>query len=87
MSGMPARKVEAQATRRVSAFEVEIETCWDRLTRLAPGKTRAVYLTPNWSLDLSGRRLGPEAVEVGTYTRGIGLADFRADCFCALEGR
>lgn len=76
----------AVATRSggMSAFEVEIETFWcQHIDRLLPGKTLTVWLTPNWALTRSSWRKG--SVAVGTYTRSIGLAAFREDCFWMLD--
>lgn len=67
---------------RIWSFEVEIETVWSRLrwkpmtVSLSPSTG---LLTTHWPQD--GERPG----EVGTYTKDVTLADFRADCFDALD--
>lgn len=65
----------------VTAFEIELETFWVRLTRLAPGRVVEVWLTPRWALAM---RYHPLSVEVGSYTREVSLRDFRDDCFFVL---
>lgn len=68
--------------RGFPAFEIEIEMTWGRLNCVA----KTVCLSPKTGL-LTLARPRPEAYqgEVGTYTGDIGLADFRQDCFHALE--
>lgn len=68
--------------RSVTAFEVEVEVLWVKLTQLRPGKSAEVWLTPNWCLAL---RYHPMSAEVGTYNREATLIDFREDCFWALN--
>lgn len=68
--------------KAVTAFEVEIESFWVRLTQVKPGRRVEVWLTPRWSLEM---RYFPMSVQVGVYTREVQLSDFRADCFWMLE--
>lgn len=77
-SQTPARDISACLT----AFEIEIETVWGRLK----WKPMTVCLSPQTGL-LATRwpRDTPYPGEVGTFTRAIPLADFRAECFFALE--
>lgn len=72
----PSRSQE----RALIAFEVQIEDVWGRLGWR--GKT--VCLSPVTGLLVTYRP--SEKVrdgEIGTFTREIGLADFRAECFHA----
>jgi hypothetical protein len=83
MTLTPRRDSEA----RVTAFEVEIETVWVRLTRLRGWTRKTVCLSPNTgALVMRWPRELPYENEVGTYTKDVSLIDFRADCFHAKEG-
>lgn len=83
MTGAQPRNVAQQAGRRVQAFEVEVESLWvDRLTKLKPGRVVEVWLTPRLALAM---RYHPMSALVGHYTRDVSLADFREDCFWALD--
>lgn len=84
MTGAQPRKVAEQAGRRVQAFEVEIEVFWcDRLQRLAPGRRSEVWLSEAMVLRQNQRRASD--VLIGHYDRACGLAEFREDCFWALD--
>lgn len=67
--------------RALTAFEVEIETLWVKLTRLRPGKAVEVWLTPNWVL---ATRYHPMSEQVGTYDHEATLMGLREDCFWTL---
>lgn len=83
MTNTPRRDSEA----RVTAFEVEIETVWVRLTKLRGWTRKTVCLSPNTGqLVMRWPRKEPYENEVGTYTKAVTLADFRADAFHAREG-
>lgn len=66
----------------ITAFEVEIETLWVKLTRLRPGKAVEVWLTPRWVL---ATRYSPMSEQVGTYSSAVTLAQLREDSFWTLE--
>jgi hypothetical protein len=77
--------ITASGRKIVSAFEVEIENFWvDRLSKVEVGKSKAVWLTPRWRLVFQRQ---PLSVRVGgsEYDKRVTLADFRADCFEALQ--
>lgn len=68
--------------RGFAAFEIEVEITWGRLNCRA----RTVCLSPKTGLLTMARpRPEPYPGEVGTYTGDVGLAQFREDCFWALE--
>ena len=67
--------------RAVTAFEVEVETMWVKLTKLRRGKTAEVWLTQNWLLT---QRSYPQSQQVGVYDAGVSLAALREDCFWML---
>lgn len=75
-------KITRSQERAVTAFEVEVETLWVRLTRLRPGKAVDVWLTPNWAL---AARPHPMSTKVGTYTCAVTLQHLRDDCFWMLS--
>lgn len=81
-SATPKRDSEARCT----AFEIEIEVCWTRLVSMPYYGQRTVCLSPKTGL-LVTRWPREEAYpgEVGTFTRAIGLQDFRDACFAAKE--
>lgn len=82
MSYGPSRTPARDASARVGAFEIEVEVTWGRLR----WKPMTVCLSPKtgnltlrWPID------GEFPGEIGTYTRAVTLADFRADCFAAYD--
>lgn len=82
MSLGPSHTPARDGSGHLSAFEIEIEVVWGRLR----WKAMTVCLSPQTGL-LTTRwpRSQPYPGEVGTFTRAISLADFRAECFGALE--
>lgn len=69
------------------ALELEVERAWVSLSNLYGKKNRTFFLTESGRL-LSGwvtQRTSSDLIEVGTYTRAVPLADFRADVFFAFE--
>lgn len=67
--------------RAVMAFEVEVETLFVKLTKLRPGKTTEVWLTPNWILAC---RYHPMSLQVGVYSRDVTLAALSEDAHWTL---
>lgn len=78
----PSHTPARDASARLGAFEIEVETVWGRLR----WKPMTVCLSPKTGL-LATRwpREAEYPGEVGTFTRAISLADFRQECFYALE--
>ncbi|KRC35098.1 MULTISPECIES: hypothetical protein [unclassified Lysobacter] len=64
------------------ALELQIEVAWVALTRMSVGRSRTLHLTRGrrvvWS---ANDRRATELVEIGTYTRGVSLAELREDVF------
>ena len=78
----PAR----DGSSRFCAFEIEIEVTWCRLQKLPDGMRRTACLSPKTGLlALRPVRDEPQAGEIGTYTRAVGLAQFREDAFEVLD--
>lgn len=68
------------------ALEIRIEEAWMQLIRMAPSRSRCVYLTKSRLL-IWGERATRQIhlIEVGTYNREITLVDFREDVFFAND--
>jgi hypothetical protein len=70
----------------LDALHSRIGQCWDQLLDLPHGRVRTVWLTSCGHLVATWQgEQSLHAVEVGTYSRAVRLADFREDVLDAYE--
>lgn len=69
------------------ALELEIEEAWLSLCKAY--RPRTIYLTSGNRLlyGIRAQEASHYAIEVGTFTRTIALADFRSDVFFVFDQR
>lgn len=85
---MSPHPTPARSRNQAEALEVQIEEMWLRLNSLGKGMTRTVRLSAKTGrLVMAYPCEEADDGEIGTYSRGVELAQFREDVFHVWGGK
>lgn len=73
---------DGPAAHQAQTLDLSIQRAWEYMTRMVGGRRVRIFVTPDGFVKIQGQQVIPHtAVEVGTFTKAIGLCDFRSEVF------